>query len=104
MPLTRSIAYGTRRRPEITIITKSSGADWAEVLIGDNGIGIAEALKNRICDPFFSTKPVGDGHGLGLSMSYQIITENHQGTLSFESIPFQGSQFWIKLPLGVLNP
>jgi signal transduction histidine kinase len=88
-----------QRSPEIVIKTRSPESAWVDILIGDNGIGITEEVKNRIYDPFFSTKPVGDGHGLGLSMSYQIIAENHQGSLSVESVPLQGSQFLIRLPL-----
>ncbi|MCY7407140.1 MAG: HAMP domain-containing histidine kinase, partial [Alkalinema sp. CAN_BIN05] len=64
----------------------------------DNGIGMDEAIIDRIFDPFFTTKPVGKGPGLGLSVSYQIVTENHHGKLTCRSAPNQGSAFQLELP------
>jgi len=64
----------------------------------DNGIGMDEAVIDRIFDPFFTTKPVGKGPGLGLSVSYQIVTENHHGKLTCRSAPNQGSTFQLELP------
>ncbi len=69
--------------------------------IEDNGQGINPAVKKRIFEPFFTTKPVGIGTGLGLSVSYFIITENHKGTLHVVSEPDKGSRFIIRLPLSV---
>ena len=67
--------------------------------IEDNGPGMDEKTLKRIFEPFFTTKPPGIGTGLGLSVSYFIITENHGGTLDARSIPGQGSTFTIRLPL-----
>jgi len=67
--------------------------------IEDNGPGMEPAVKKRIFEPFFTTKPVGIGTGLGLSVSYFIITENHKGTLHVLSTPGKGSRFIIRLPL-----
>ena len=64
----------------------------------DNGIGMDEAVSDRIFDPFFTTKPVGKGPGLGLSVSYQIVTENHHGKLTCRSVPHQGTAFRLELP------
>jgi len=64
----------------------------------DDGPGIDEEVKSRIFDPFFSTKPVGVGTGLGLSLSHGII-ERHGGRISVESTPGQGTTFAIELPL-----
>jgi PAS domain S-box-containing protein len=67
--------------------------------IEDNGPGIAEDIQKRIFEPFFTTKEVGLGTGLGLSVSYFIITENHAGILAVDSTPGRGTVFTIKLPL-----
>ena len=67
--------------------------------IEDNGPGMASSVKKRVFEPFFTTKPVGVGTGLGLSVSYFIITKNHNGTMEVESSPGQGARFIIRLPL-----
>lgn len=69
------------------------------VEIEDNGPGMDEATRRRVFEPFFTTKPVGVGTGLGLSVSYFIITENHGGALSVEPVPEGGTRFVICLPL-----
>nr|WP_199349301.1 ATP-binding protein [Nostoc flagelliforme] len=62
---------------------------------------MTEAVKERLFNPFFTTKPVGKGTRLGLSISYQIIVEKHGGTLRCVSQPGQGTEFWIKIPLSI---
>ena len=62
-----------------------------------------EALKARICDPFFTTKPVGKGTGLGLSISYQIVVEKHGGVLKCDSQPGLGTEFWIEIPVSQIT-
>jgi PAS domain S-box-containing protein len=69
--------------------------------IADNGPGMDEETRRRIFEPFFTTKPPGVGTGLGLSVSYFIVTETHGGTLSVESAPGAGTRFVIRLPLEV---
>ncbi|WP_392530706.1 GAF domain-containing protein [Nostoc sp. C117] len=69
------------------------------IRIADNGPGIPEDLKARICDPFFTTKPVGKGTGLGLSISYQIIVDKHGGVFKCDSQPGLGTEFWIEIPI-----
>ncbi|WP_313948880.1 sensor histidine kinase [Richelia sinica] len=69
------------------------------IRISDNGKGMSEDVRNRIFDPFFTTKPVGKGTGMGMAISYQIITEKHQGTLECISTIGQGSEFIIQIPL-----
>lgn len=66
----------------------------------DNGPGMSEDVRSRVFDPFFSTKEVGAGTGLGLSVSYSIVTQNHGGLLLADSKPGQGACFTIKLPVG----
>lgn len=69
------------------------------VEIKDNGPGMDEETRKRVFEPFYTTKPVGVGTGLGLSVSYFIITENHGGELSVESAPDSGAKFTIRLPI-----
>ena len=83
----------------ITIQTSVVEKTWASITIADNGVGIPSTLKERIFDPFFTTKPIGKGTGMGMSISYQIITEKHGGTLECLSTLGQGTQFLIKIPL-----
>ncbi|MCP4282832.1 MAG: histidine kinase, partial [Gammaproteobacteria bacterium] len=66
--------------------------------IEDNGPGMNETIRKRIFEPFFTTKPVGLGTGLGLSVSYFIINENHNGKISVESEQGKGTRFVICLP------
>ncbi|MDA8134566.1 MAG: PAS domain S-box protein [Desulfobacteraceae bacterium] len=81
-------------------IIRCSREDHHAVLeIEDNGPGIAHDIQKRIFEPFFTTKEVGVGTGLGLSVSYFIITENHTGILAVDSTPGKGTVFIIKLPL-----
>jgi PAS domain S-box-containing protein len=73
--------------------------DMACVEIQDNGPGIPEKIRERIFEPFFTTKPVGTGTGLGLSVSYFIVVEGHQGLLQVSSSPGRGTSFIVSLPL-----
>jgi PAS domain S-box-containing protein len=72
----------------------------ARIEIEDNGPGMDEAMRRRVFEPFFTTKDPGEGIGLGLSLSYFIITEDHGGMLSVECAPGLGSRFIIRLPVG----
>jgi len=74
--------------------------DFATIEIEDNGPGMPENIRKRIFEPFFTTKEVGIGTGLGLSVSYFIVTEQHKGVMSVESHTGQGTKFTIKLPIG----
>jgi PAS domain S-box-containing protein len=69
------------------------------IMIEDNGSGMDSNTKTRIFEPFYTTKSVGIGTGLGLYVSYFIIVENHKGTISVESFPGRGTKFFIRLPL-----
>ncbi|GAB3739020.1 hypothetical protein GCM10028816_44510 [Spirosoma lituiforme] len=84
-------------RPEITLQTCLVNGH-AQIQIGDNGTGIAEPIRAKIFQPFFTTKPTGEGTGLGLSLSYDIITKGHGGSLLVESREGEGSEFTILLP------
>ena len=67
--------------------------------MADNGPGIPDDVKSKIFEPFFTTKPTGSGTGLGLSMSYDIITKGHGGSLDVESVEGDGATFIITLPV-----
>jgi len=83
---------------EINIKTANKGSDIL-IEIEDNGPGIAKDNLPHVFDPFFTTKGVGEGTGLGLSVSYLIITEHHNGTIEVESDVGKGTRFVIRLPL-----
>ncbi|MFK8184379.1 MAG: sensor histidine kinase [Phormidesmis sp.] len=88
--------------PEIRITTTVDAVEDAEcvcIQIADNGPGLGKAIIDKIFDPFFTTKPVGEGNGLGLSISYQIVCDRHQGKLVCASPPGQGTTFSIYLPI-----
>ncbi|MGI0483930.1 PAS domain-containing sensor histidine kinase [Pantanalinema rosaneae CENA516] len=85
--------------PTIHIQTEQINSDWVAIRITDNGLGITEQVKQQLFDPFFTTKPVGKGTGLGLSISYQIVVEQHSGHLKCHSVPGQGTEFTIEIPI-----
>ncbi|WP_080059229.1 7TM diverse intracellular signaling domain-containing protein [Spirosoma aerolatum] len=68
------------------------------ICVKDNGTGISKAIEDKIFQPFFTTKPTGEGTGLGLSLSYDIVTKGHSGTMTVESVEGEGPQFVITLP------
>jgi signal transduction histidine kinase len=72
---------------------------WVRISVTDNADGISEAVQSRIFDPFFTTKPIGKGTGMGMAISYQIITEKHGGYLKCVSQEMSGSQFLIDIPI-----
>jgi PAS domain S-box-containing protein len=72
---------------------------WAEIQVHDNGTGMPEEVRKRIFEPFFTTKEVGQGTGLGLSVSYFIVTNNHKGQMEAQSSPGKGTCFCLRLPL-----
>ena len=84
--------------PVVVVSTKKE-ADRLTITVKDNGIGIPEKLLHKIYQPFFTTKPAGEGTGLGLSLSYDIVTKGHGGELKVESVEGQGSEFTVQLPL-----
>ena len=84
---------------QITIRTmKLMESDWVQIAIADNGPGIPKEVQRRIFEPFFTTKPIGKGTGMGMSISYQIITQRHDGKVECVSTPGQGTEFIIQIP------
>jgi signal transduction histidine kinase len=99
--------YAARQRQRMEV--KSSFEPWlkvstreldqaAEIKVRDNGIGISAEIRDRLFQPFFTTKPTGEGTGLGLSMSYDIITQQHGGSISVDSKVGEFSEFTVRLP------
>jgi signal transduction histidine kinase len=84
--------------PEIRLKTSLAG-EYLRVDIADNGPGMPEEVRKRVFEPFFTTKKPGQGTGLGLSVSYFIVTANHGGSIHVESAPGEGTRFVIHLPL-----
>jgi signal transduction histidine kinase len=85
-------------QPQVIVTTKSMG-DKVEIRVRDNGTGILESVKSKIFQPFFTTKPTGEGTGLGLSLSYDIITKGHGGELKVDSKEEEYAEFIIWLPI-----
>ncbi|HEX3386633.1 MAG TPA: ATP-binding protein, partial [Mucilaginibacter sp.] len=69
------------------------------IKVKDNGNGVPDAIKDKIMQPFFTTKPTGEGTGLGLSLSYDIVVKGHGGTMSVNSIEGEGSEFTVLIPI-----
>jgi signal transduction histidine kinase/prephenate dehydratase len=99
--------YAARRRqsmeatsgfePTLKVATRDLG-DTVEIRVRDNGIGIPEEVKDKLFQPFFTTKPTGEGTGLGLSISYDIVTQQHGGGITVDSKVGEYSEFTVRLP------
>jgi signal transduction histidine kinase len=84
---------------QITIRTEILDNQWAIIQIADNGQGMKEEVMRLMYDPFFTTKEVGKGTGLGMAISHQIVVDRHQGVLKCRSQPGEGTEFWIQIPV-----
>ncbi|MCC6412201.1 MAG: GHKL domain-containing protein, partial [Saprospiraceae bacterium] len=84
--------------PTVTVSTKKRG-DKVEIRVQDNGTGIPDSVKAKIFQPFFTTKPTGQGTGLGLSLAYDIVTKGHGGELTVETKEGEGTVFVVQLPV-----
>ncbi len=85
-------------KPRVTVSTKNLG-DQVLISVKDNGSGIPKDIKDKIFQPFFTTKPTGKGTGLGLSLAYDIITQGHGGALELNTEPGRGTEFLIYIPM-----
>jgi PAS domain S-box-containing protein len=84
-------------QPSLKVTTRDLGS-MVEVRVRDNGTGIPPEIKDKLFQPFFTTKPTGEGTGLGLSISYDIVTQQHGGTIGIESAPGEFTEFTVRLP------
>ncbi|HWD86763.1 MAG TPA: ATP-binding protein [Mucilaginibacter sp.] len=94
----KSKTAGPGYKPEVTISTAWENGQVI-IKVKDNGNGIPDAIKEKIMQPFFTTKPTGEGTGLGLSLSYDIVTKGHGGKIEVISKEGEGSEFIIQLPV-----
>jgi len=90
---------GIGYKPNVTVTTFAPPSGGWGVTVKDNGNGIPEAIKDKIMQPFFTTKPTGEGTGLGLSLSYDIVVKGHGGNIQVNSKEGEGSEFIITIPI-----
>ncbi|MBP6825933.1 MAG: tetratricopeptide repeat protein [Saprospiraceae bacterium] len=83
--------------PKVTVSSRRISPEMVEIRIKDNGTGIPEGVKAKIFQPFFTTKPTGQGTGLGLSLAYDIVTKGHGGTMEVQTVEGQGTEFILHL-------
>ncbi|MBF8732574.1 MULTISPECIES: sensor histidine kinase [Pseudomonas] len=107
--LLKNAAQAIHQRPQPAepgriVLRTRLNPPWAEIQVEDNGVGMPESVRKRTFEPFFTTKEIGQGTGLGLSVSYFIITNNHKGQMEVHSAPGQGTCFTLRLPLGQPAP
>jgi signal transduction histidine kinase len=88
---------GKSFQPTLTVATRDLG-EVIEVKVRDNGTGIAPEIRDKLFQPFFTTKPTGEGTGLGLSISYEIVTQQHGGTIEVASEVGEFTEFTVRLP------
>jgi signal transduction histidine kinase len=89
---------GDGYRPTVSVAVKRE-ADQIKIIVKDNGTGISEHIKDKIMQPFFTTKPTGEGVGLGLSLSYDIVVKAHHGHFDVQTIAGESTEFIITLPV-----
>ena len=100
----RQNASTTGYVPEVTVSTHHLADSHVEIRVRDNGNGIPDVVKDKVFQPFFTTKPASKGTGLGLSLSYDIVTQGHGGTLTLTSQEGAFTEFVITLPIGPAGP
>ncbi len=88
---------GSNYEPTVTAMTRDLG-DRVEITIRDNGIGIPPEVKDKMFNPFFTTKPAGEGTGLGLSISHDIIVKQHGGSIEVDTVPGEFAEIRVILP------
>ena len=84
-------------RPTLRVMTREFG-EAVEVRVRDNGTGIAPEIRDKLFQPFVTTKPTGEGTGLGLSIAYDIVAQQHGGTIEVDSRVDEFTEFRIRLP------
>ena len=94
----KQLSAGENYHPEVSVCVKVEGANLV-IGIADNGIGMNEEVKRRIFEDFFTTKPIGQGTGLGMGITRDIVENKHGGTITFESEEGEGTVFTITIPV-----
>jgi two-component system NtrC family sensor kinase len=90
-------AGDSKFKPTLKVSSRDLG-DAVEIRIRDNGTGIPAEIRDKLFQPFFTTKPTGEGTGLGLSISYDIVTQQHGGTIAVDSRVGEYTEFMVRLP------
>jgi len=93
----KAVANGGGFEPALAVATRDLG-DHVEIRVRDNGTGIPSEVRDKIFNPFFTTKPAGEGTGLGLSLSHDIVVKQHGGTIEVETELGAFTEFRIVLP------
>jgi two-component system, NtrC family, sensor kinase len=93
----RTASGDAKYKPILRVTTRELG-DAVEVAVRDNGTGIGPELRDKLFQPFFTTKPTGEGTGLGLSISYDIVTQQHGGSIAVDSEVGEYTEFTVRLP------
>src|SRR5262249_9043947 len=88
---------GSGYRPMLRVTTRDLG-ETVEVRVRDNGTGIAPEIRDKLFQPFVTSKPTGEGTGLGVSIAYDIVTKQHGGVIEVDSVPGKFTEFKIRLP------
>ena len=99
----KAAAIGGDYEPTLAVTTKNLG-DSIEIKIRDNGTGIPPEVRDKLFNPFFTTKPAGEGTGLDLSISHDIIVKQHSGTIEVDTQPGEFTEFRIVLPRSGVSP
>src|SRR6202042_103875 len=89
---------GADYKPEVSVTTLAENGQVI-IKVKDNGTGMPGHVKDKIMQPFFTTKPTGEGTGLGLSLTYDMVVKGHGGSIKAESVVGEGSEFTILLPV-----
>jgi len=89
---------GQDYKPEVSVTTSTKNG-WVMIKVKDNGIGMPDAIKEKIMQPFFTTKPTGEGTGLGLSLTYDMVVKGHEGKIEVNTQEGQFTEFIVSLPL-----
>ena len=102
----RTVQERKENSSQITISTSVIDLEWVQIAIADTGLGVSESVQKQIFNPFFTTKRIGKGTGMGMAISYQIITDKHGGKLTCFSTSGRGAEFVIHIPVKrrVCNP
>jgi two-component system NtrC family sensor kinase len=94
-----TLKTGEKEKGRITIRLRKHGSNFVDILVVDDGDGIPEAIRNKIFNPFFTTKGVGKGTGQGLAIAYSTVVDKHQGQIFFETEVGVGTTFIVRLPI-----
>jgi two-component system NtrC family sensor kinase len=89
---------GNDYTPEVSVTTLTENGQVI-IKVKDNGVGMPDHVKEKIMQPFFTTKPTGEGTGLGLSLTYDMVVKGHGGSIQVTSVEGEGSEFTISLPI-----